>query len=71
MSGTECRPALCQQGVGSMNAIDRVMRAYSNTHKLTDAQYEQVRVELSAFIRELAFGKPLAADGTQKVSKGT
>jgi hypothetical protein len=54
-----------------MNAIDRVMRAYSKTHKLTDAQYEQVRVELSAFIRELALGEPLTADGTQEVPKGT
>ena len=40
-----------------MNAIDRVMRAYSKTDELTDAQYRQVRVELSAFIQELTFSK--------------
>jgi hypothetical protein len=40
-----------------MDAIDRVMRAYSQTHTLTDAQFRQVRIELSAFIRELMLGK--------------
>jgi hypothetical protein len=54
-----------------MNALDRVMVAYAKTHKLTDAQYQLVRIELSSFIQELAFGKPLAADGTQEVPKGT
>ena len=34
-----------------------MMRAYSKTDELTDAQYRQVRVELSAFIQELTFSK--------------
>jgi TnpA family transposase len=34
----------------SMKAIDRVMAAYAKSHKLTDAQAEMVRRELSLFI---------------------
>jgi hypothetical protein len=33
-----------------MKAIDRVMAAYAKSHKLTDAQAEMVRRELSLFI---------------------
>jgi hypothetical protein len=40
-----------------MNAIDRVMRAYSRTHTLTDDQTLRVRSELSAFIDALLLGK--------------
>jgi hypothetical protein len=40
-----------------MRAIDRVMRAYSRTHQLTEAQTIMVRQELSAFIDELLAGK--------------
>jgi hypothetical protein len=39
-----------------MRAVDRVMRAYSRVHKLTDEQHQQVRGELSKFIRELMLG---------------
>jgi len=40
-----------------MNIIDRVMRAYSQKHRLTDEQMVRVRAELSAFIDELMLGK--------------
>jgi hypothetical protein len=40
-----------------MKAIDRVMQAYSRSRKLTDAEYQQVRNELSNFIQELMLGK--------------
>jgi hypothetical protein len=40
-----------------MKAIDRVMRAYSRTHQLTEAQTAMVRQDLSAFIDELLAGK--------------
>jgi hypothetical protein len=46
-----------------MDTIDRVMRAYSQTHTLTDAQSRQVRIELIAFIRELRLGKLPVAGG--------
>ena len=36
-----------------MKAIDRVMIAYTRTHRLTEAQAIMVRKELSAFIDEL------------------
>jgi hypothetical protein len=42
-----------------MKAIDRVMTAYSRTHRLTEAQTRLVRQELSAFIDELLTGKKL------------
>jgi len=42
-----------------MKAIDRVMKAYSRTHQLTEAQTRLVRRELSAFIDELLAGKKL------------
>lgn len=46
-----------------MRAIDRIMRAYSRTHTLTDDQQQQVRAELSKFIHELLLGKrPAAAE---------
>jgi hypothetical protein len=40
-----------------MNAIDRVMRAYSRKHRLTEQQASRVRLELSAFIEELILGE--------------
>jgi hypothetical protein len=40
----------------AMRVVDRVMRAYSRTHKLTDEQHQQVRGELAKFIRELMLG---------------
>jgi hypothetical protein len=40
-----------------MKAIDRVMKAYSEKHRLTDAQAALARDELSAFIHELRLGK--------------
>jgi hypothetical protein len=40
-----------------MNAIDRVMSAYSRTHPLNAAETLRVRAELSAFIEELRLGK--------------
>jgi hypothetical protein len=40
-----------------MSIIDRVMRAYSRKHTLTDAQTSRVRSELSAFIEQLMLGK--------------
>ena len=40
-----------------MNAIDRVMRAYSRKHTLNEEQTLRVRSELSAFIEELMLGK--------------
>jgi len=40
-----------------MNAIDRVMRAYSLKHTLTAEQTLRVRAELSAFIEDLVLGK--------------
>ncbi len=42
-----------------MKAIDRVMKAYSRTHQLTEAQTTMVRQELSAFIDQLLAGKKL------------
>jgi hypothetical protein len=42
-----------------MKAIDRVIRAYEKTRKLTPEQTELVRNELSKFIDELVlFGPP-------------
>jgi hypothetical protein len=41
-----------------MNAIDRVMRAYSSTRALTAEQAEIARRELSLFIHELMFKPP-------------
>jgi hypothetical protein len=38
--------------------IDRVMRAYSLKHTLTEEQALRVRAELSAFIDDLMLGKP-------------
>lgn len=55
-----------------MSAIDRIMRAYSRKHSLTDEQTLRVRSELSAFIEQLMLGSlgtleppagPLALDG--------
>jgi hypothetical protein len=40
-----------------MKAIDRVMRAYLNTRKLTEDEALRVRAELSKFIDELMSGK--------------
>jgi hypothetical protein len=40
-----------------MNAIDRVMSAYSRTHPLNAAETLRVRAELSAFIEELRLGR--------------
>ena len=40
-----------------MKAIDRVMRAYQRTRKLTDEDASLVRAELSKFIDELMLGK--------------
>jgi len=48
-----------------MRAVDRVMRAYTRTHKLTDEQHQQVRDELSKFIRELML-VGLPTDGKPK-----
>lgn len=47
-----------------MKTIDRVMKAYSEKHQLTDAQAVFVREELSIFIEELQFGR--AAGPVQK-----
>jgi hypothetical protein len=44
-----------------MKAIDRVMRAYLNTRKLTDDEALRVRAELSKFIDELMAGKTTRA----------
>jgi len=52
-----------------MRAIDRVMRAYSRTHKLTDEQHQEVRGELSKFIRELMLGGQ-STEGTRKETQG-
>jgi hypothetical protein len=40
-----------------MKAIDRVMRAYLTTRKLTEDDALRVRAELSKFIDELMSGK--------------
>jgi hypothetical protein len=40
-----------------MKAIDRIMRAYSRTHTLTDDEHLQVRGELSKFVQDLLVGK--------------
>jgi hypothetical protein len=40
-----------------MNAIDRVMSAYSRTHPLNAAETLLVRAELFALIEELRLGK--------------
>ena len=40
-----------------MTAIDRVMKAYLSTKKLSEKQTEFVRPDLSKFINELWFGK--------------
>jgi hypothetical protein len=39
-----------------MKIIDRVMRAYERTHKLTEEQTDRVRAELSEFIDQLLLG---------------
>jgi hypothetical protein len=59
MSGTERRQRLDRRGGDPMNAIDRVMRAYSRKHTLTDEQTVRVHLELSTFIEELMLGKGL------------
>jgi hypothetical protein len=38
-----------------MKAVDRIMAAYARTHKLTEAQADMVRKELSLFIDHLLF----------------
>ena len=53
-----------------MDAIDRVARAYSQTHTLTDAQSRQVRIELLAFIRELTLGKFPVAGAKSPTDEG-
>lgn len=45
-----------------MRAIDRVMRAYLQTHRVTDAQAALVRAELSEFIDGLLAGTDGVAD---------
>jgi hypothetical protein len=40
-----------------MKAIDRVMRAYLSTHKLTEEEASHVKAELSKFIDDLMSGK--------------
>lgn len=39
-----------------MNAIDRVLRAYLSTRKLSEEQTVRVRIELAKFIDELRSG---------------
>jgi hypothetical protein len=47
-----------------MKAIDRVMRAYLMTHKLTDDEAARVRAELAKFIDDLMSDKaPLIPTG--------
>ena len=53
-----------------MRAIDRVMRAYSCTHKLTDEQHQQVRGELSKFIRELMLGGQSTEGKREEMQRG-
>jgi hypothetical protein len=40
-----------------MKAIDRVMRAYQSTRKLTEEEAARVRAELSEFIDQLLLSK--------------
>jgi hypothetical protein len=40
-----------------MKAIDRVMAAYARVYKLTDAQANNVRKELTSFIEKLLDGR--------------
>jgi hypothetical protein len=42
--------------IAAMEAVDRVMRAYSKTRDLTEEQAAVARGELSKFIDELMFG---------------
>ena len=42
-----------------MKAIDRVMRAYLSSRKLTEDEAIRVRMELSKFIDDLMFGKAM------------
>ncbi len=58
------RTALCEDmnEVKSMKAIDRVMAAYTKTHKLTKKQTAFVRESLSEFVDEL-----LHTDGASKI----
>jgi hypothetical protein len=51
-----------------MKAIDRVMRAYLSSRKLTEDEAARVRAELSKFIDELMSGRttqvpPTSSDG--------
>ena len=50
-----------------MKLIDRVMNAYTRTHKLTEEDALRVKIELSKFIDELMFGK--AAPGPPTASE--
>jgi hypothetical protein len=54
----------------AMRAIDRVMRAYSRTHRLTDEQHLQVRGELSKFIRELMLGGQSTEGKREEMQQG-
>ena len=49
-----------------MNSLDRVMSAYSRTHKLSEPQAKMVREELARFINELLSRGP----GSQPYKKG-
>jgi hypothetical protein len=51
-----------------MEAIDRVMRAYSKTRDLTDEQAAVARKELSEFIHELMFGPIKQPDHDDRTS---
>lgn len=49
-----------------MNTLDRVMSAYSRTHKLSETQAKFVREELARFIDELVSGRV----SPQSIKKG-
>lgn len=45
-----------------METIDRVMKAYLSTRKLSDEQRELVYADLSKFINELRSGKMIPSE---------